>query len=255
MIEMHKKCDLIIKNLSVNLGDRQILSDLNLDVLSGDRIAILGPGGSGKSTLLKAILGIVPHTKGEISLLQQSLEDLDPLQKRELLKRVSMAFQLGALFDFMTVHENIAFAVDNMTPLDQTSKDKLINDYLTRVNLPEAGSKYPSQLSGGMRRRVGICRALATKPSLALFDEPTAGLDPVTSRIVIDMIHELGKETNCTLVCVTSSVEVACSFAKKIAILKDGTIIGVGTWQELSTGEDPWIQRFLNARKYVPQED
>jgi phospholipid/cholesterol/gamma-HCH transport system ATP-binding protein len=163
-----------------------------------------------------------------------------------------MAFQQGALFDFMTVRENILFAMENMTEYPRLEMEERVANMLEAVYLPSAGHKLPSELSGGMRRRVGIVRALVTDPKLALLDEPTAGLDPVTSTVVIDMIHKLGARTGSALVCVTSSVEVAFTFSSDVAILKDGVILGRGTWDDLHALGDPWVSNFLDVRDFVP---
>ena len=185
-------------------------------------------------------------------MMGQNLQELPKSDRQELLKRVGMGFQQGALFDFLTVRENILFAMENMTDLSPQAMEERVTEMLACVYLPTAGHKLPSELSGGMRRRVGIVRALATDPKLVFLDEPTAGLDPVTSTVVIDMIHDLGKRVGSTLVCVTSSVEVAFTFAQNVAFLKEGSLAAKGTWNELHQLQDPWITQFLDARNFVP---
>ena len=133
-------------------------------------------------------------------------------------------------------------------------EDKVV-EMLASVNLPHAIHKLPSELSGGMRRRVGIVRALATNPKIALLDEPTAGLDPVNSRTVIDMIHALGKKTGSSLICVTSNVDVAFSFAKRVAILRDGELLADGDWESLHALNDKWITHFLDVRGFQPSPE
>jgi phospholipid/cholesterol/gamma-HCH transport system ATP-binding protein len=247
-----QKSLLEIVGISKSYEDKVILRDLSLSLRGGEMMSILGPGGSGKSTLLKMIIGLIQPDQGEIRILDQSLNKLSRSDRQQILKRVSMAFQLGGLFDFLNVRENIIFAMENMTDLPPSIMDERVLELLTAVNLPLAGSKLPSELSGGMRRRVGIVRALATSPELGLFDEPTAGLDPVTSSMVIDMIHKIAAKLGTTCLCVTSSVEVAFIFAKRVAVLRDGKIIGVGTWNELQASADPWLKHFLNVRKFQP---
>ncbi len=244
-----------VVGLKKDYDEVAILDGLDFELARGERMSILGPGGSGKSTLLKMIIGLVPPTCGLIELLGQDLVAADRQARSAVLKRVAMAFQLGGLFDFMNVRENILFAMENMTELPPSIMDERVVDLLAAVNLPHASSKLPSELSGGMRRRVGIVRAMATSPELGLFDEPTAGLDPVTSSMVIDMIHRIADKIGTTCLCVTSSVEVAFTFAKRVAVLRDGKIIAVGTWAELQSHPDTWMQHFLNVRQFVPPSD
>ncbi|MES2614633.1 MAG: ATP-binding cassette domain-containing protein [Bdellovibrionota bacterium] len=225
-----------------------VLQNLNLSLNAGESVSILGLGGCGKSTLLKLIVGIIKNTTGKIEICGQDVSKLNENEQDTLRKKIGIAFQQGALFDFMTVRENILFAMENMTNFSVEEQEKRVKSFLAQVNLSDVEDKIPSELSGGMRRRVGIVRAMVTNPELALLDEPTAGLDPVTTSIVIDMIHNIGKKINATMVCVTSSVEVAFRFAQKVAILKDGKIIGLGTRDELLNLGDAWITHFLTLR-------
>jgi phospholipid/cholesterol/gamma-HCH transport system ATP-binding protein len=243
-----------LTNVCKSFDGKALLSGIDLSVLEGDRLCILGPGGCGKSTLLKTILGILPIDEGTIELMGQNVAVLSKADRQDFLKKVGMAFQQGALFDFMTVRENILFAMENMTKLSHMEMEERVQEMLAAVYLPNVGHKLPSELSGGMRRRVGIVRALSTDPKIVFLDEPTAGLDPVTSTVVIDMIHALGTRVGSTLVCVTSSVEVAFTFAKKVAILRDGKILAQGTWPDLHALGDPWVTKFLDVRDFVPAE-
>jgi phospholipid/cholesterol/gamma-HCH transport system ATP-binding protein len=227
---------------------RPILKNLNLELNTGESVSILGPGGCGKSTLLKMITGIISPTSGQIEVFGQNISKMQTENQLHVRKKIGIAFQQGALFDFMTVRENILFAMENMTNFSVQEQEFRVKNFLEQVNLFNVEDKIPSELSGGMRRRVGIVRAMVTNPELALLDEPTAGLDPVTTSIVIDMIHKIGEKINATMVCVTSSVEVAFRFAQKVAILKDGKIIGLGSYDELLNMGDDWISNFLTLR-------
>ncbi len=238
-----------LKDVSVSfVKDKPVLQNLNLSIQAGEVISILGPGGCGKSTLLKVILGIIHPNYGKIELYGQDVATLSAEEQMKFRKKIGIAFQQGALFDFMTVRENILFAMENMTNFSLEEREYRVKHFLNQVNLPDVEDKIPSELSGGMRRRVGIVRAMVTNPDLALLDEPTAGLDPVTTSIVIDMIHSIGKKINATMVCVTSSVEVAFRFSSKVGILRDGAIVGVGTREELLQLNDEWMTRFLTLR-------
>jgi phospholipid/cholesterol/gamma-HCH transport system ATP-binding protein len=241
-----------VSHLAKTFGSKNVLRDVSFQVGRGERLAILGAGGSGKSTLLKIMLGIIPADHGHIELLGQNVFESTRDERQNLLRSVGMAFQQGALFDFMTVRENILFAMENMTNMSSVDMEERVHTMLNSVNLPNAAQKIPSQLSGGMRRRVGIVRALATNPQIALLDEPTAGLDPVTSRTVIDMIHNLGDLVGSSLICVTSSVEVAFSFATRVAILRNGILVADGDWKSLHAISDPWITHFLDVRGFKP---
>lgn len=232
------------------LPNKPILQELNLSIQKGDSLTILGPGGSGKSTLLKVILGIIKPQSGSVNVLGKMLNNLKNDEKSALFKKMGMAFQQGALFDFMTVKENIMFAMENMTTFSKAEQENKAKEFLAQVLLSHAADKIPSELSGGMRRRVGFIRALITNPELALLDEPTAGLDPVTTTIVIDMIHNIGKSIGTTMISVTSNIDVAFRFASNVAILKDGKIIGKGTKEELLGLNDPWITNFLTIRRH-----
>lgn len=232
------------------LPNKPILQDLNLALDKGEFLTILGPGGSGKSTLLKVILGIIKPQSGTVQVLGKNLGNLETDEKSLLFKKMGMAFQQGALFDFMTVKENILFAMENMTSFSKTEQENKVQQFLDQVLLSHAADKIPSELSGGMRRRVGFIRALITNPELALLDEPTAGLDPVTTTIVIDMIHSIGKSIGSTMISVTSNIDVAFRFSSQVAILKDGKIIGKGTKEELLNLNDPWITNFLTIRRH-----
>ena len=244
-----------IENLCKSFEGKPILNELSLSLPDGGVLSILGPGGCGKSTLLKSMLGIIPPDSGTIEILGKNVFKISKEERNKLLRTIGMAFQQGALFDFMTVRENILFAMANMTQMPRMEMEERVVAMLESVNLPTAARKLPSELSGGMRRRVGIVRALATNPKLALLDEPTAGLDPVTSAVVIDMIHRLAKQTQSSLICVTSSVEVAFTFSRRVAILKDGKIIGDGTWDDLHALNDEWITNFLDVREFDPPAD
>jgi phospholipid/cholesterol/gamma-HCH transport system ATP-binding protein len=240
-----------LKDVSLFFHEGQpVLQNLDLSLNKGETVAIVGPGGCGKSTLLKMILGIIPPSQGTIEMNGLDMSRLKGIQKNTLRKKIGIAFQQGALFDFMTVRENILFAMENMTTFSKTEQESRVKNFLAQVNLPDVEDKIPSELSGGMRRRVGIVRAMVTNPELALLDEPTAGLDPVTTSIVIEMIHKIGKKINATMVCVTSSVDVAFRFAEKVAVLKDGKIIGLGTHEELLNLNNEWITHFLTLRSW-----
>lgn len=238
-----------LKNVDFSINGKSILRDLNLDLYKGEILSILGSSGSGKSTLLKIILGTIQPNKGQILLFGKNFSKIPQNEKETIRKKIGMAFQQGALFDFMTVRENILFAIRNMTNLTEEEAEKRTKDLLGQVNLPNVLNQIPSELSGGMKRRVAIVRAVATNPELFLFDEPAAGLDPVTTTLVIEMIKKMVANLKATMVCVTSNVEAAFRFSDEVAILHDGKIIGKGNREQLLALNNEWLTNFLTIRE------
>lgn len=238
-----------VKNIAKSFGASEVLRDISFNVQSGEKIALLGPGSSGKSTIIKIILGLMPPDSGSIELFGEDFLAMKGSQQQHLLRRVGMAFQQGGLFDFMTVYDNLAFATNHMTDFSPEKSREQISKVLAGVKLPGADNKFPYELSGGMQKRVGIARALAIEPDIAIFDEPTAGLDPVTSTIILNMIFELGAgKSDRTLMVVTSNVEVAIRFADRIVMINDGVVVADGPWRELILNGDEWVQHYLSVR-------
>lgn len=238
-----------LEGVSKSFGSLELLKNVSFTIDSGERVSLIGPGGCGKTTVLKILLGLVSIDSGEAKLFERAMGRLTPNQTQELLKRVGMAFQQGGLFDFMTVAENLIFAMSNMTHMNDQQMDDTIEDLLASVKLSRTKDMYPYELSGGMKRRVGIARALCTNPQVAIFDEPTSGLDPVTSTIILNMIHELGGENpEAALLVATSNVEIAIRFAKRLIILHEGEIVADGDWRELLVEGSDWVRNFLGIR-------
>lgn len=226
-----------------------LIEGISFEVSKNEKLSILGPGGCGKSTILKLICGLVEPAEGKVSLFDEDLNRLGKNEKIELLKSVGVAFQQGGLFDFMTVNENLKFAMENMTNFNSEKMDDIIVDLLAQVKLSRTLNMFPFELSGGMQRRVGIARALCTNPVISIFDEPTAGLDPVTSTIILNMIAELGSRiSDSALICCTSNVEIGIRFAKRVIIVNEGKIIADGDWKELLVSGDEWVKHFLGTR-------
>lgn len=232
-----------------NYGPAEILKDISFTVAEGEKISILGPGGCGKSTILKLLLGLEPPSSGSITLFDRDMVEATELEKQQTLRSVGMAFQQGALFDYMTVNENIRFALENMTDLSSSQMEEIIDQLLLSLKLPRTKHMFPYELSGGMKRRIGIARALATSPKIAIFDEPTSGLDPVTSTIILNMITELGQQDSSrSLVISTSSVEIAIRFAQRLVLINEGRVVADGLWKDLLLDGDDWVRNFLSVR-------
>ncbi len=238
-----------LESVHKSFGSLQVLNDVSFSVLAGEKVSLLGPGACGKSTVLKLILGIEPPTSGSISLLGQDMVNSNENSRLNTLKQVGMAFQQGALFDYMTVADNLRFAMDNMTDMSSAEMDRQIEHLLSIVKLPRTKHMYPYELSGGMQRRVGVARAICTSPRMAIFDEPTSGLDPVTSTIILNMINDLVNVADQrAMVVSTSSVEIAIRFADRIVLMDEGSVIADGQWRDLLVNGDEWVKRFLGIR-------
>jgi len=238
------------KNVQKNFGNFPILANINMTIFPGERVSIIGPGGCGKSTLVKMILGLIRPTYGDIEIFDRNINKISEQEKFILLKRVGVGFQQSALFDFMTVRDNLRFAMKHMTNFTLDEIKKKIYHLLNKIKLPNIGDLYPYELSGGMRRRVVLARALGTDPILGVFDEPTAGLDPVTSTIILNMILQISKDPQQakTLVTVTTNVETAIRFASRVLVIRDSQIIADDHWKNLLLNGDKWTRNFLSTR-------
>ncbi|MFK7823711.1 MAG: ABC transporter ATP-binding protein [Oligoflexales bacterium] len=227
----------------------QLLKDINIKVSNGERVSIVGPGGCGKTTVLKILLGLVAPDAGDVRLMGNSILGMSSYEREQIMKSVGMAFQQGGLFDFMTVKENLMFAMEHMTSQSASEMLETVRSLLEGVKLARTENMYPHELSGGMKRRVGIARALCTNPSIAIFDEPTSGLDPVTSTIILNMIGDLasgGEEK--TLVVATSNTEIAVRFASRVIVINEGKVVADGPWRELLVNGSDWVKNFLGVR-------
>ena len=239
-----------LKGVKKSFGAEELLKDITFSVEPGERISLLGPGGCGKTTILKIILGLLTPDEGSVSVMGRDVVSMtSDSEKRQILRKVGMAFQQGALFDFMTVRDNLFFAMEHMTDFSVTEMNRRVKTLLNAVKIGRTENQYPFELSGGMQRRVGIVRALATDPVVAFFDEPTAGLDPVTSTIILNMIRDLaGKTADQALVVATSNVEIAIRFAERVVIVHEGKVVADGSWKKLLIEGSEWVRHFLSVR-------
>ncbi len=229
--------------------DRTILLDsLSFQIGEGERLSLIGPGGCGKTTILKILLGLVHPEEGNAYLFDKDMTKASEDEKEEVLRKVGMAFQQGGLFDFMTVKENLLFAMEHMTKKNSEQMVADMKRLLNGVKLPWIEEMFPHELSGGMKRRVGVARALCTDPDIAIFDEPTSGLDPVTSTIILHMINELSAYKKTSLLVATSNVEIAIRFADRVLVINEGKIVADGQWRDLLINGPEWVQHFLSVR-------
>jgi len=226
-----------VQNVSLRFKDRLILENVNFEVAAGSALGIIGPSGAGKSVLLKMIAGLVSPTKGQIEV--QS-------------KKVSMLFQKNALFDSFTVQENLLFPLRERRKITGTPAKKLAAHFLSAVGLKGCEELYPDEISGGMQKRLGIARALIVQPEIILYDEPTAGLDPITSKTIADLIQDLRCESKSTLLTVTNDMQRAYQLGDRLFLLAQGRLTFGGTPKEVQSTQDPSIRQFIYGLKKGP---
>ena len=244
-----------VRGLNAHYGDRQILFDVDLTVRRGEIMVIMGGSGSGKSTLLRHLVGLNSPASGTIRLLGQDIETLSPLAMQDLRRRIGVAFQGGALFSSMSVAENIMLPLQEHTRLDRKTMEIMARMKLEVVDLPGFGDLMPSELSGGMLKRAAVARAIVTDPQLLFFDEPSAGLDPVVSAALDDLIRQLRDAMDMSVVVVTHELESAFGIADRITVLDKGRILMTGTTEEIRGSDNARIQNLLNRRPEAAQVD
>ena len=239
-----------IKNLTKVFGDNHtVLNDLSFDIPKNKITTILGFSGAGKSTLLKHILGLMQPTSGVIEVLGYDLASLSKVELREFRTNFGMLFQYAALFDAFTAAGNVAFPLREFTDLTKSEIDQKVKDLLDSVSIvPEALGKLPSELSGGMRKRVGLARALALSPQIMLYDEPTTGLDPITTKMVNDLIVETGqrhKERGLTSIIISHDVRATLEISDYVAFLDHGNIVEYLPAKEFAKSDHHLVKRFI----------
>lgn len=235
-----------IKNLYKSFGQNKILKGVNLSVFQGEDLIILGRSGSGKSITIKCIVGLIAADKGEIKVFGNDITHLNNTQLDAVRVRMGFMFQSGALYDSMSVEENLSFTLLHHTKnLSKSEVKNQINNALESVGLKEAIHKMPSELSGGMRKRIGLARALITQPEIILYDEPTSGLDTITAKEISELILAVQKEYKTTSIIITHDMACAKIAGNRILILKDGVINAQGSYEELEKSSDPWIRSFF----------
>lgn len=235
-----------IKDLVTKYGDRTILNGINLDIRAGETMVILGGSGCGKSTLLRHLVGLSMPTSGSIVIRGQDLVELNEEQMNELLHKVGMAFQGSALFNSMTIGENVALSLREHTKLEESTIEIMTRIKLELVGLSGFESFMPSQLSGGMKKRAGVARALAMDPEILLFDEPSAGLDPVVAAGLDHLILKLKEAFRMTIIVVTHELPSAFLIADRITMLDKGKVLFVGTPEEIRQSNIERVRQFLD---------
>jgi phospholipid/cholesterol/gamma-HCH transport system ATP-binding protein len=245
-----------LRNLRVSYGQREILHGISFDVMRGETLVILGGSGSGKSTLLRTLVGLEKPDSGEIWLKGKNLAAISGAEMDEIRKKIGMSFQGGALFGSMTVGENVALPLREHTKLEDSTIEIILRLKLDQVGLSGYENYMPSQLSGGMKKRAAVARAMAMDPEILFFDEPSAGLDPIIAAGVDELILELKKAFHMTVVVVTHELASAFLIADRMVLIDKGIVVAIGSTEEMRASTHPRVRQFLDriAEPEVSQE-
>jgi len=238
-----------LKNVSMSFQDRRILDDVSLQVQRGEILVVIGPSGAGKSTLLRLMIGLLKPNAGQIWVDGREISHLDEDELNKIRRNMGMVFQYSALFDSMSVGENVAFGIRQHTKMPEEEILRVIRRTLRMVGLMGRENAMPSELSGGMKKRVSLARAIALNPKIVLYDEPTSGLDPVMSATINRLIMSTRRILGVTAVVVTHDMESAFTIADRIAMMYDEKIIAIGTPDEFRQSTNPVVQQFVAGVK------
>jgi phospholipid/cholesterol/gamma-HCH transport system ATP-binding protein len=236
-----------LRNVHKRFGRLVVLNGVSLKAEQGQTVVVLGASGTGKSVMLKHIVGLLKPDKGEVWFDGQRVDQLDDRELVDVRRQFGFLFQMGALFDSFNVEENIAFPLREHTtkPADEISA--IVDETLRMVSLPDARLKMPAELSGGQRKRIGLARAIALRPRVILYDEPTTGLDPIRSDVINQLILKLKNEMKVTSIVVTHDMHSAFALADRMVMLNEGKVIFDGTPDEIKRAKDPFIQSFIHG--------
>ena len=237
-----------MRGIEKSFGSQTVLHGVDLDVYRGETLVLLGGSGGGKSVLMKHMVGLLQPDEGTVTVEGKVISDLSERELSWARRKISMMFQSGALFDSLTVAENIAFPLREAGIKDGDEIAKRVNEALKIVKLPGQDEKMPSDLSGGMRKRVALARAVVEKPCCVLYDEPHAGLDPVTGDSIDHLIKALAKDHGITNVVITHEIRSVFRIADRIVFMKEGLIYWEGTPEELKASKDPVLMKFIDGR-------
>ncbi|TFF40272.1 ABC transporter ATP-binding protein [Mucilaginibacter psychrotolerans] len=236
-----------IEHISKSFGGNEVLRDINLQVKRGENVVVLGKSGQGKSVTIQCIVGLLNPDEGTVKVFGDVVADMDDRELKALRTKVGFLFQSGALYDSMTVRENLEFPLTRVLKMrDQAEIDQRVEEVLDGVGLLDAVDKMPSDLSGGMRKRVGLARTMIVKPEIMLYDEPTTGLDPITSREISELILNMQKKYKTSSIIITHDMECAKITGDRVVIMNDGRYIAEGSFDELQNSDNELVRSFFN---------
>lgn len=242
---IEKEIVIDIKGLYKSFGDNQVLRGVNLQVDRGENVVVLGRSGTGKSVLIKIICGLLTQDEGSVVVLGQEVKNLSPKKLEALRLKVGFSFQLSALYDSMTVRENIAFPLmRNFKHLSKAEINERVDEVLNAVSLIKTKSQYPAELSGGQKKRIGIARTLVLQPEIVLYDEPTAGLDPISSIEINNLIHSIKEKMGVSAIIITHDLVCAKTTGDRLVMMFDGVVQREGTFDEVFASTDERIKSF-----------
>lgn len=233
--------------MSLRFSSQTVFKKISLDIKAGEKMVIIGPSGSGKTCLIKLLAGLLDPSSGDVFFEGEPLNRLGTEEKLRVLKRMGMLFQKGALFDSLTCGENISFPLKETTQKTNREIEEIVTFFLDAVAIPHAKNLFPDEISGGMQKRLGIARALALDPEVVFYDDPTAGLDPITSRRIVELINSMQEKRQSTVVAITNDMNRAYQMADRIVMCVDGELIETGSPAQTKKVTEPRVKQFING--------
>lgn len=236
---------IVLKDVHKRFGTQEVLKGLNLTINQGETVVVLGRSGTGKSVMLRMIVGLEKPDSGSVQIHGQEISGLRLDELNAVRSKIGFLFQDAALYDSLSVEDNVAFPIRHRSDVGKPEKQNRVSELLSFVGMEKDAKKMPSDISGGMKKRVGLARALALDPDILLFDEPTSALDPITAHEIEELILKLQKERHVTSLVVTHDIRGARHYANRMAFVDQGTIAAIGTLEELKADKHPFVSEFL----------
>ena len=248
--ESHNETVIDIRNLSIGFAGNQVLDDLSLQLHRKENLVVLGKSGTGKSVLIKCIVRLLNPDRGDVEVFGEDVTKMGTKQLNEIRKKVGFLFQSAALYDSMTVRENLEFPLRRIRKdLKEKEIKQKVEEALENVGLPDAINKMPSELSGGQRKRIGLARTIIVEPEIMLYDEPTTGLDPITSDEISNLINDIQQKFKTSSIIITHDIECARTVANRFVMLNEGKVYKDGSLEDFENDNDPFIRAFFNTNQ------